>query len=256
MTLSLQEKFRAELNEKQFEAVCYDDGPSLVVAGAGSGKTRVLTYKIAWLIANGVEPWRILALTFTNKAAREMNGRIAAICDAKSANAVWSGTFHSLFSRILRIESEAVGIPHDFTIYDSSNTLSAIKKIVKDLGLDDKAYKASAIAGRISKAKNLLQLPADYAADKDNLDRDRRNGVGELWRIYQMYQDRLRVANALDFDDILLFTHRLLFQNEEVRNKYRERFSRILVDEYQDTNMAQLQILRLLTTPESRICVV
>lgn len=177
MTLSLQEKFRAELNEKQFEAVCYDDGPSLVVAGAGSGKTRVLTYKIAWLIANGVEPWRILALTFTNKAAREMNGRIAAICDAKSANAVWSGTFHSLFSRILRIESEAVGIPRDFTIYDSSNTLSAIKKIVKDLGLDDKAYKASAIAGRISKAKNLLQLPADYAADKDNLDRDRRNGV-------------------------------------------------------------------------------
>ncbi len=245
-----------ELNPEQLDAVTYCDGPSLVIAGAGSGKTRVLTYKIAYLLQHGYEPWSILALTFTNKAAREMNNRIAALCGDLNTKGLWSGTFHSVFARILRMEHEAVGFSADFTIYDASDSRSLIKAITKELGLDDKNYKPSSVAGRISEAKNHLVLPHAYANDGSIRRRDSAEKMPETYRIYQIYQERLAAANAMDFDDLLLKTFLLLRDNEEVRQRYKQRFRYILVDEYQDTNMAQHRILTLLTDKNSRICVV
>lgn len=249
-------RLAAELNEAQLEAVTYCDGPSLVIAGAGSGKTRVLTYKIAHLLTLGLEPWRILALTFTNKAAREMNTRIAQICGGDCTRQLWSGTFHSLFSRILRIEHERIGFPADFTIYDSSDSRSLLKAIVKEMGLDEKTYKPATVAGRISEAKNRLITSEEYARDANVARRDSTDNLGETAKIYSRYQQRLHAAAAMDFDDLLVRTYYLLRDNADVRQRYKDRFAYILVDEYQDTNHAQHQILSLLTDPTSRICVV
>lgn len=254
--MSTPTDFRSELNESQYEAVTYLDGPSLVIAGAGSGKTRVLTYKIAYLLQHGIHPWNILALTFTNKAAREMNLRISQICQDISLSGMWSGTFHSIFARLLRIEHEVINYPQDFTIYDSADTKSLIKAITKELGLDEKVYKQNIVAGHISEAKNHLILPAQYAAESTIISRDRSEGVAQIHKIYTIYQQRLSAAGAMDFDDLLLNTYLLLRDHLDVRQRYIERFQYILVDEYQDTNMAQYQILSLLTNPQSRICVV
>ena len=244
------------LNESQLQAVTYCDGPSLVIAGAGSGKTRVLTYKIAYLIEQGYEPWSIMALTFTNKAAREMNERIFQICGGMDLRGIWSGTFHSLFARLLRLEHDIIKYPADFTIYDTSDSRSLIKNIIKDLGLDDKVYKPVTVMNRISEAKNHLMLPSQYSADSSIQRRDHIDGLGDIHRIYTIYYQRLKAASAMDFDDLLLNTFILLRDNPEVCNRYKERFQYILVDEYQDTNMAQHRILSLLTDPDSRICVV
>lgn len=254
--MSTPTDFRSELNESQYEAVTYLDGPSLVIAGAGSGKTRVLTYKIAYLLQHGIHPWNILALTFTNKAAREMNLRISQICQDISLSGMWSGTFHSIFARLLRIEHEVINYPQDFTIYDSADTKSLIKAITKELGLDEKVYKQNIVAGHISEAKSHLILPAQYAAESTIISRDRSEGVGQIHKIYTIYQQRLSAAGAMDFDDLLLNTYLLLRDHLDVRQRYIERFQYILVDEYQDTNMAQYQILSLLTNTQSRICVV
>lgn len=248
--------YSSALNESQLEAVTYCDGPSLVIAGAGSGKTRVLTYKIAYLLQNGLAPWNILALTFTNKAAREMNERIFRICGEMDIRGLWSGTFHSLFARLLRFEHESIDYPADFTIYDTSDSRSLIKGIVKELGLDDKKYKPNVVSSRISEAKNHLILPAQYSADSSIQRRDHADGLGEIYRVYQFYQQRLKAAFAMDFDDLLLNTFLLLRDHEDLREHYKARFRYILVDEYQDTNMAQHRILSLLTDPDSRICVV
>lgn len=247
---------RQQLNDAQWEAVSYCDGPSLVIAGAGSGKTRVLTYKIAYLIERGFSPWNILALTFTNKAAREMNSRIAEVVGSEATRWLWSGTFHSIFARILRAESEALGYPHDFTIYDTADSRSLIKAIVKEMQLDDKLYKAPAVAARISEAKNALVLPDAYCADASIAKRDQMDGIPKVGKIYTAYCARCRVAAAMDFDDLLLNTFLLLRDFPAVRQKYMERFQYILVDEYQDTNVAQHRIVNLLTTPVSRISVV
>ncbi len=249
-------RLRAELNKAQLEAVTYDDGPMLIVAGAGSGKTRVLTYKIAWLIDQVCEPYNILALTFTNKAAREMTERIANLCGGELRRGMWCGTFHSLFARMLRMESAATGFPPDFTIYDTADQRSLIKAIVKEMGLDEKVYKPATVASRISAAKNRLVMPGQYEADADYMRRDRAEGVGCIADVYTRYQQRLKAASAMDFDDLLVHTYYLLRDHEEVRERYRLRFTHILVDEYQDTNLAQHAILTLLTTPDSHISVV
>lgn len=244
------------LNPSQLDAVTYCDGPSLVIAGAGSGKTRVLTYKIAYLVQNGLPPWNILALTFTNKAAREMNERIAQIVGKELTRNLWSGTFHSIFARILRRESDFIGFSSDFTIYDSADSRNLVKTIVKEMGLDEKKYKPATVAGRISEAKNNLLLPDQYAAQPAILQRDNIDGLGKVHEIYSKYWQRCRQANAMDFDDLLLNTYLLLLEHPEIRNKYMDRFQYILVDEYQDTNTAQHRIISLLTQPDSRICVV
>ena len=252
----MEDFLEQSLNPSQLEAVTYCDGPSLVIAGAGSGKTRVLTYKIAYLMKMGLAPWNILALTFTNKASREMNERIAAIVGTDLARGLWSGTFHSVFSRILRSEAGLLGYSSDFTIYDSSDSRSLIKSIVKEMGLDEKVYKPATIAGRISEAKNHLVLPDAYAADPSILKRDGVDNIAKTYDVYAKYWQRCRQSNAMDFDDLLLNTF-LLFENfPEVKKKYSERFQYILVDEYQDTNMAQHRIVAQLTRPDSRICVV
>ncbi len=248
--------FSTALNAAQLEAVAYNDGPLLVIAGAGSGKTRVLTYKIAYLLQMGYEPWSILALTFTNKAAREMNERISGICGNEPLAGLWSGTFHSIFARLLRRECNYINYPTDFTIYDTADSRSLIKTIVREFGLDDKIYKPTTISARISEAKNLLILPPEYSADSSIKRRDDSEGLGEMGRIYDTYQQRLRAGNAMDFDDLLLNTYLLLSTNQEVCERYKRRFRYILVDEYQDTNMAQYRILRLLTDSDSCICVV
>ena len=244
------------LNPSQLDAVTYCDGPSLVIAGAGSGKTRVLTYKIAHLVQNGLPPWNILALTFTNKAAREMNERIAQIVGKELTRNLWSGTFHSIFARILRRESDFIGFSSDFTIYDSADSRNLVKTIVKEMGLDEKKYKPATVAGRISEAKNNLLLPDQYAAQPAILQRDNIDGLGKVHEIYSKYWQRCRQANAMDFDDLLLNTYLLLLEHPEIRSKYMDRFQYILVDEYQDTNTAQHRIISLLTQPDSRICVV
>ncbi|MDO5075040.1 MAG: UvrD-helicase domain-containing protein [Bacteroidales bacterium] len=244
------------LNPSQWEAVHVCDRPLLVIAGAGSGKTRVLTYKIAYLLEHGYAPHQIMALTFTNKAAREMNERIGQIVGLGKARGLWSGTFHSLFARLLRQEAEAVGMKRDFTIYDTADSRSLIKSIVKEMGLDDKNYKASRIHGRISEAKNALILPQEYAQHEGTIARDRRDNIGETHRIYAVYFQRCRTANAMDFDDLLLYTYLLFSHNEEIRRRYAERFRYVLVDEYQDTNHAQHSIVALLTRENQRICVV
>ncbi len=245
-----------ELNDMQREAVMYNDGPSLVIAGAGSGKTRVLTYKIAYLLEQGMKPWNILALTFTNKAAREMKDRVANLINYDSARQLFMGTFHSVFARILRIEAGHIGFGRDFTIYDEADSRSLLKNIIKGMALDDKLYKPAAIHSRISMAKNNLVTAEAYAADRDAIQRDLKSNIGALWQIFQTYQARCRQANAMDFDDLLLNTFLLFRDNEEVKNKYARAFEYILVDEYQDTNFAQVSILNQISSHQGKICVV
>lgn len=248
--------WQSELNESQWGAVRECEHPLLVIAGAGSGKTRVLTYKIAYLLERGYAPWEVLALTFTNKAAKEMNERISSIVGVGKSRGLWSGTFHSIFARILRAESLFIGFESNFTIYDSSDARSLIKSIIKELKLDDKTYKPSKVQGRISDAKNRLMLPQVYAADTHMTSRDARDNMPDVHRIYTEYFKRCRTSRAMDFDDLLLYTFLLFDKAEEVRKKYAQRFRYILVDEYQDTNYAQHAIVNLLTKDNHHICVV
>ena len=252
-----REKILSQLNENQQLAVTYCDGPQLVIAGAGSGKTRVLTYKIAWLLQNEeLKPWNILALTFTNKAADEMKARIGQLVGNERAHYLQMGTFHSVFARMLRAEANRIGFTAAFTIYDEADSRSLIKNIVKQMGLDDKIYKPSTVHSAISMQKNRLCSAEQYAEDSDLLARDRRRNMPETYKVFMSYQQRLRQANAMDFDDLLVQTYRLLKENEDVRQKYAERFKYVLVDEYQDTNYAQQQIVWLLTKDNRHITVV
>ena len=251
-----EERILAALNDNQREAVEYCTGPSLVIAGAGSGKTRVLTYKIAYLLNKGLAPWNILALTFTNKAAREMKGRIAQITTAGDAQRLYMGTFHSIFARILRREGEAIGFESNFTIYDENDSRSLIKSIVKALGLDEKAYKPASVHNFISMAKNHLITATEYAEDRALIERDRNARMPAIHLIYKAYEARCRQANAMDFDDILLYTYLLFRDHREIREKYGQQFEYILVDEYQDTNYAQVSIISQLAETHRRICVV
>ncbi len=247
----------SQLNTAQQQAVTHCDTPQLVIAGAGSGKTRVLTFKIAYLLNHyGLKPWNILALTFTNKAAREMKERIASIVGEERARYLQMGTFHSVFSHILRVEAQAIGYTSDFTIYDESDSRSLIKNILKQMGLDDKTYKPANVHAAISMAKNHLCGPTQYAEDGENLQRDRRRNMPETHKIFMAYQQRLRQANAMDFDDLLTETFRLLKEHEDIRQKYANRFQYVLVDEYQDTNYAQQMIVELLTKDNPHVCVV
>lgn len=245
-----------ELNESQREAVLYNEGPSLVIAGAGSGKTRVLTYKIAYLLDNGYEPWSILALTFTNKAAREMKERIARQVGQERARYLWMGTFHSIFSRILRAEAEALGFTSNFTIYDATDSKSLVKTIIKEMNLDDKVYKPGMVQGRISNAKNHLVLPEAYAVNAELIEADRAAKVPLLHEIYLRYWNRCRQSDAMDFDDLLLYTYLLFRTRPDICDKYAARFRYILVDEYQDTNFAQHSIVLQLTQKHQFVCVV
>lgn len=248
--------FSGALNAQQLEAVEYTGGPCLVVAGAGSGKTRMLTYKIAYLLQHGYQPWSIMALTFTNKAAREMKERISQIVGGAETTELWAGTFHSVFAKILRIEAEATGYGSDYTIYDQADSRSVLKKIIKELELDAGRYKPAIVGARISMAKNHLFDAQSYAACTEFTERDKRAELPETARIYCIYEARLKQAGAMDFDDLLLQTYKLLLTHEDIREKYRRRFRYLLVDEYQDTNQAQYQIIRLLTNAEGRVCVV
>ncbi len=248
--------FEEELNESQLEAVRYCDGPSLVIAGAGSGKTRVLTYKIAYLLQMGYEPWSILALTFTNKAAKEMKERIAARVGHLDASAIWMGTFHSVFSKILRKEATLLGFDSNFTIYDQADSRSLIKSIIKEMQLDDKLYKPAAVGERISAAKSNLISAQEYARDAGLLGDDQRARMPYIYNIYSRYCERCRQANAMDFDDLLLYTYRLFEEFPDVREKYVRRFRYLLVDEYQDTNSLQAAIVWQLTKERQAVCVV
>ena len=248
--------FLNRLNTAQREAVEYIDGPSLVIAGAGSGKTMVLTYKIAYLMAEGMMPQRILALTFTNKAAKEMKDRIAQLAGEQMTRSLWMGTFHSIFNRILRRECEKIGYRPQYTIYQTSDSVSMIKSIIKDLSLDDKEYKPGVVQARISEAKNSLVLPEDYANNQEYYRRDKNAGMPKLAEIYHLYCDRCRYANVMDFDDLLLLTYLLFERYPEVRRLYSERFGYILVDEYQDTNYVQHKILMQLAEVNQRVCAV
>ena len=243
------------LNESQRAAVEYIEGPSLVIAGAGSGKTRVLTYKIAYLLQKGLKPWNILALTFTNKAAREMKERVIGLV-GDSARYIQMGTFHSIFSRILRVEAEHIGYSGNFTIYDEADSRSLVKSIIKEMKLDDKVYKPATVHNRISMAKNHLILPEMYANDRDALQRDNESRMPAISTIYAAYCARCRQANAMDFDDLLTYTFLLFRDHEDVRRKYAERFQFVLVDEYQDTNSVQQRIVLQLTKDTQRVCVV
>lgn len=245
-----------ELNESQREAVLYNEGPSLVVAGAGSGKTRVLTYKIAYLMEQGLEPWSILALTFTNKAAREMKERIARQVGEGRARYLWMGTFHSLFSRILRAEASYIGFPSNFTIYDSSDSRSLVKAIIKEMQLDDKAYRPADIQNRISNAKNQLITPEEYERDRRSYEQDQRDNIPFFRDIFTRYCNRCKQAGAMDFDDLLGYTHVLFASHPEVLARYRNQFRYILVDEYQDTNYAQHSIVLQLAQGGKAVCVV
>lgn len=235
--------FLDDLNESQRKAVEYCDGPSLVIAGAGSGKTRVLTYKIAYLLSQGMKPWNILALTFTNKAANEMKQRIGALVGNDMARSLNMGTFHSVFSRILRVEAASLGYSPNYTIYDESDSRSLIKTIIKEMQLDDKLYKPASISSRISMAKNHLVLPQDYAINRNLLERDREQRVPAMCGIYSSYCERCRKANAMDFDDLLTNTYTLFNEHEDIRLKYADKLKYILVDEYQDTNSVQQKIV-------------
>ena len=251
----MNDELLQQLNESQQAAVVYCDGPSLVIAGAGSGKTRVLTYKIAWLLEQGMAPWQILALTFTNKAAREMKERIGRLVGEERARYLQMGTFHSVFARILRSEAEVLGFNSNFTIYDQSDARSLVKTIIKEMGLDDKVYKPASVADRISMAKNHLLLPQAYAQSAWAAD-DAQQKRPQVTNIYIRYVERCRQANAMDFDDLLVQTW-VLFQNHEaVRQKYVEKFHFVLVDEYQDTNFAQQAIVYQLTKERQKVCVV
>ncbi|WP_295431490.1 UvrD-helicase domain-containing protein [uncultured Prevotella sp.] len=248
--------FLDELNDSQRAAVEYCDGPSLVIAGAGSGKTRVLTYKIAYLLSRGMKPWNILALTFTNKAANEMKQRIGALEGDDVAKYLYMGTFHSIFSRILRVEAERLGYTNNFTIYDESDSRSLIKTIIKEMQLDDKVYKPASVHSRISMAKNNLLFPDEYAKTRGLIERDVEQKVPAVSAIYSAYCERCKKANAMDFDDLLTNTYRLLVSDNGIRKKYAERFRYILVDEYQDTNSVQQKIVWLLSEENMRVCAV
>lgn len=250
------EHFLSQLNSKQCEAVKFCDGPSLVIAGAGSGKTRVLTYKIAYLLEQGLPPYYILALTFTNKAAREMKSRIADLVGEKKARQLWMGTFHAIFSRILRNEAERIGFTSNFTIFDSSDSTNLIRLIIKEMQLDDKVYRPRAVHNQISRAKNSLITPGMYAQNREIIKYDRISKCPQLFEIYQRYQHRLMVANSMDFDDLLMYTNILLRDNPDVLEDYRNRFQFVLVDEYQDTNFAQHLIVKQLAELHHRVCVV
>ena len=246
-----------ELNPAQLQAVQCCDAPSLVIAGAGAGKTRVLTYKIAWLIEHEkMQPWNILALTFTNKAAREMQERISRQVGEEKASQLWMGTFHSIFSRILRIESGSMGFTSDFTIYDATDSKNLVKAIIREMGLSDKQYKPSTVCAHISNAKNALVLPAAYRMNASLIRRDAISGMEKVADIYERYWQRCRQAGVMDFDDLLLCTWMLFRDHPEVAGKYQERFQFVLVDEYQDTNYAQHQIIWQLTAQRQRVCVV
>ncbi|MEA4975791.1 MAG: 3'-5' exonuclease [Paludibacter sp.] len=249
-------KFLDELNESQRKAVEFSDGASLIIAGAGSGKTRVLTYKIAYLLKKGLAPSSILALTFTNKAAREMKNRIAELVGERIARYLWMGTFHSVFSRILRAEADKLGFTKNFTIYDSSDSNSLIKSIIKGMKLDDKIYKPGFVYSRISSAKNNLITPGAYAGNSDMVRSDMHARVPRLHEVYKIYTEKCKQADAMDFDDLLLQTNILFRDFPEVLQKYREHFNYILVDEYQDTNYAQYLIIKKLSEQHERICVV
>ncbi|MBR6946473.1 MAG: UvrD-helicase domain-containing protein [Muribaculaceae bacterium] len=251
-----EQAYLEKLNEQQRAAVEYCDGPQLVIAGAGSGKTRVLTYKIVHLLHQGYEPWRIMALTFTNKAAREMRERIEPLAGPDVAAQLWMGTFHSIFSRLLRRNAELIGFKPDFTIYDQSDSRSLIKLIVKDMGLDDKVYKPASIQTQISNAKNALISPEDYARNQALIDADRDAQRPETAAIYKAYWNRCRIAGAMDFDDLLFYTNLLLRDNPDVLERYQEFFRYILVDEYQDTNFSQHLIVHQLSKKYNRLCVV
>ena len=252
----MNENYLEKLNEQQRVAVEYCDGPQLVIAGAGSGKTRVLTYKIVHLLHEGYEPWRIMALTFTNKAAREMRERIEPLAGPEVAAQLWMGTFHSIFSRLLRRNAERIGFKPDFTIYDQSDSRSLIKLIVNDMGLDDKVYKPATIQNQISNAKNALITPDDYARNQGLIDADRNAQRPETVAIYRAYWNRCHIAGAMDFDDLLLYTNILLRDDEDVLERYQEFFRYILVDEYQDTNFSQHLIVHQLSKRYNRLCVV
>lgn len=245
-----------KLNEQQRAAVEYCDGPQLVIAGAGSGKTRVLTYKIVHLLAHGYEPYNILALTFTNKAASEMRERIRALVRQGSASRLWMGTFHSIFARILHRHADRIGYKSDFTIYDAADSKSLIKLIIKDMQLDDKIYKASVVQSAISMAKNALMSPEAYAMDRDIMEADKRARRPLIYAIYKAYRQRCFTAGAMDFDDLLYYTNVLLRDNPDIKAHYREYFRYILVDEYQDTNFAQHVIVSELCGDGNRLCVV
>ena len=245
-----------DLNEAQRAAVEYIDGPSLVIAGAGSGKTRVLTYKIAYLLSQGMKPWSIMALTFTNKAAREMKERIGKLVGNDLAQHLYMGTFHSIFSRILRAEAEHIGFNNNFTIYDESDSRSLLKAIIKEMGLDDKAYKPAAVHARISMAKNNLVTAEAYDSDPAILEQNKRAKMPAIGKIYVAYVQRCRQANAMDFDDLLMLTFQLFRDHEEIRQKYAGRFDYILVDEYQDTNHVQMSIVMQLCKEKLRVCAV
>ena len=252
----MNENYLEKLNEQQRAAVEYCDGPQLVIAGAGSGKTRVLTYKIVHLLQQGYEPWRIMALTFTNKAAREMRERIEPLAGPDVAAQLWMGTFHSIFSRLLRRNAERIGFKPDFTIYDQSDSRSLIKLIVKEMGLDDKLYKPATIQTQISNAKNALIGPDDYARNQALIDADRDVQRPETAAIYRAYWSRCHIAGAMDFDDLLLYTNILLRDHQDVLEQYQEFFRYILVDEYQDTNFSQHLIVYQLSKKYNRLCVV
>ena len=245
-----------DLNEAQRAAVEYIDGPSLVIAGAGSGKTRVLTYKIAYLLSQGMKPWSIMALTFTNKAAREMKERIGKLVGNDLAQHLYMGTFHSIFSRILRAEAEHIGFNNNFTIYDESDSRSLIKAIVKELGLDDKKYKPAAVHAKISMAKNNLMSAAAYESDAAIFEQNKRAQMPEVGKIFVAYVQRCKQANAMDFDDLLTLTYQLFREHEDIRHKYAARFDYVLVDEYQDTNHVQMSIVMQLCQEKQRVCAV
>lgn len=245
-----------DLNEAQRAAVEYIDGPSLVIAGAGSGKTRVLTYKIAYLLSQGMKPWSIMALTFTNKAAREMKERIGKLVGNDLAQHLYMGTFHSIFSRILRAEAEHIGFNNNFTIYDESDSRSLIKAIVKEMGLDDKMYKPAAVHAKISMAKNNLMSAAAYESDAAIFEQNKRAQMPEVGKIFVAYVQRCKQANAMDFDDLLTLTYQLFREHEDIRHKYAARFDYVLVDEYQDTNHVQMSIVMQLCQEKQRVCAV
>ena len=245
-----------DLNEAQRAAVEYIDGPSLVIAGAGSGKTRVLTYKIAYLLSQGMKPWSIMALTFTNKAAREMKERIGKLVGNDLAQHLYMGTFHSIFSRILRAEAEHIGFNNNFTIYDESDSRSLIKAIVKEMGLDDKKYKPAAVHAKISMAKNNLMSAAAYESDAAIFEQNKRAQMPEVGKIFVAYVQRCKQANAMDFDDLLMLTYQLFREHEDIRHKYAARFDYVLVDEYQDTNHVQMSIVMQLCQEKQRVCAV
>lgn len=246
----------SQLNDSQREAVMSTEGPSLVIAGAGSGKTRVLTYKIAYLLQLGIKPWNILALTFTNKAAREMKERIGKLVGNEVASRLVMGTFHSIFSRILRAEASGLGFTSNYTIYDDADSRSLVKNILKEMGLDEKQYKPSTVHNHISMAKNHMISAYDYANDFSAIERDKEKRMPYIYKVYLAYADRCKQANAMDFDDLLLMTYKLFKDNEDIRKKYAERFRYVLVDEYQDTNTVQQEIVFQLTKDHKNVCVV